>query len=473
MIQIYNSLRYVEVISMPRARNNYELDMTHGKLIPKIAAFAFPLMVTSILQLLYNAADIIVVGRWAGPQSLAAVGSTSALINLIVNVFLGLSIGTNVLAAKFYGAGDYKNTQETVHTSITVSLIGGVVLGVFGFVMGGTFLSWMGSPDDVLPPATTYIRIYFLGMPFNMLYNFGAAVLRAVGDTRRPLYFLFFSGLVNVILNLIFVIFFNMGVAGVAWATIISQLVSAALVVICLIHTDGYVHLDVKKLRIYKDKLLEIARIGLPAGFQGACFSISNVLIQSTVNSYGSVVVAGNSAAQNLEGFVYVAMNAFHQAAITFVSTNIGAGKNSRIRKTIGACIFLVTLVGAVMCGLLLLFSTQLLGIYSTEADVIAAGMIRLSIIASTYFICGVMDVLSGIMRGMGAALVPMVVSVLGACAFRIFWIYAVLPSFGTLNALYISYPISWVLTGGVHFICCLFLLRRFPVNLQKEAELA
>jgi len=459
-------------MNMPRTRHNYELDMTHGKLIPKIAAFAFPLMITSILQLLYNAADIIVVGRWAGPESLAAVGSTSALINLIVNVFLGLSIGTNVLAANYYGAGDYKNTHETVHTSITVSLIGGVALGIFGFILGGTFLSWMGSPEDVLPLATRYIRIYFLGMPFNMLYNFGAAVLRAVGDTRRPLYFLFFSGLVNVVLNLIFVILFNMGVAGVAWATIISQMVSAVLVMACLIHTDGYVHLDVRKLRIYKDKLLGIARIGLPAGFQGACFSISNVLIQSTVNSYGSVVVAGNSAAQNLEGFIYVAMNSFHQAAITFVSTNIGAGKNSRIRKTIGATIFLVTVVGVVMCSALLLFASQLLGIYSTEAEVIAAGMIRLKIIASTYFICGVMDVLSGIMRGMGAAVVPMLVSVMGACVFRIFWVLAVLPQFGTLNALYISYPISWVLTGGVHFICCLFLLRRFPVDLQKEALL-
>ena len=457
---------------MPRTRRNYELDMTHGPLIPKIAAFAFPLMLTSMLQLLYNAADVIVVGRWAGPESLAAVGSTSSLINLIVNVFLGLSIGTNVLAAKFYGAGDYKNTHETVHTSIAVSLIGGVAIGIFGFILGGTFLSWMGSPEDVLPLATRYIRIYFLGMPFNMLYNFGAAVLRAVGDTRRPLYFLFFSGLVNVVLNLIFVICFDMGVAGVAWATIISQLVSAVLVTICLIRTEGYVHLDMKKLHIYRDKLIGIARIGLPAGFQGACFSISNVLIQSTVNSYGSIIVAGNSAAQNLEGFIYVAMNSFHQAAITFVSTNIGAGKNSRIRKTIGATIFLVTAVGLVLCSVVLLFATQLLGVYSTEAEVIAAGIVRLRVIVSTYFICGVMDVLSGIMRGMGAALVPMVVSVLGACAFRIFWIYAILPQFGTLTALYVSYPISWILTGGVHFICCLFLLRRFPVDLDKEALL-
>jgi len=455
---------------MRRARRSYELDMTHGKLLPKIAAFAFPLMVTSMLQLLYNAADVIVVGRYAGPESLAAVGSTSALINLIVNVFLGLSIGTNVIAAKYYGACDFKNTQETVHTSITVSLIGGTLLGIFGFIFGGVFLKWMGSPDDVLPLATKYIRIYFLGMPFNMLYNFGAAILRAVGDTRRPLYFLTISGVVNVILNLIFVIVFNMGVAGVALATITSQVISSVLIVLCLIHTSGYVHLDIKKLHIYREKLFDIARIGLPAGFQGACFSISNVLIQSTVNSYGSVVIAGNSAAQNLEGFIYVAMNSFHQAAITFVSTNIGAGKHSRIRKTMGACVLLVTLVGGVLGLGSMLFSSQLLGIYSPKPEVIATGMIRLRYIAAPYFLCGIMDVLCGVLRGMGATLAPMLVSVTGACAFRIFWIYVVLPNFGTLQALYTSYPVSWVLTGGIHLICCLALIKRFPVDLEKEA---
>lgn len=455
---------------MRKARRSYELDMTHGKLIPKVAAFAFPLMVTSILQLLYNAADVIVVGRWVGPEALAAVGSTSSLINLIVNVFLGLSIGTNVVAAKHYGAGEYKETQDTVHTSITISLIGGVIIGIFGFILGGTFLSWMGSPDDVLPLATRYIRIYFLGMPFNMLYNFGAAVLRAVGDTRRPLYFLFSAGLVNVVLNLVFVIAFDMGVAGVAWATIISQMISAVLVVLCLMRSEGFVHLDLKKLCIHREKLFALARIGLPAGFQGACFSISNVLIQSTVNSYGSIVVAGNSASQNLEGFVYAAMNAFHQAAITFVSTNIGAGKNDRIRKTIGACLVLVIAVGVVSGYLMLLAGPQLLGIYSTDADVIAAGLLRLRIILTTYFICGIMDVLSGIMRGMGASLVSMCVSIMGACVFRIFWIYAILPSFGTLNALYISYPISWVLTGAVDLLCCMLLLKRFPVKQRYAA---
>lgn len=455
---------------MQKSRRNYELDMTHGKLIPKVAAFTVPLMITSILQLLYNAADVIVVGRFAGSESLAAVGSTSSLINLIVNVFLGLSIGANVVIANYYGANDYKNTRETVHTSVTISIVGGVILGIFGYIFGGTFLKWMGSPDDVLPLATKYIRIYFLGMPFNMLYNFGAAVLRAIGDTRRPLYFLTFAGVVNIVLNLVFVIQFNMGVAGVAWATIISQMISALLVVICLIRTEGFVHLDLRALRVHMDKLIALTRVGLPAGFQGACFSISNVLIQSTVNSYGSIVMAGNSASQNLEGFIYAAMNAFHQAAITFTSTNIGAGKNSRIRKTMGACCVLVTIVGVVFGGVVLLFSKPLLGIYSTDSAVIQAGLSRLFIIVSTYFICGLMDTLCGIMRGMGAAMVPMFVSILGACVFRIFWIYAILPMNNTLTMLYISYPISWILTGGVHLICCFILLKRFPINLQSEA---
>ena len=456
---------------MFKTQRSYELDMTHGRMIPKVAAFAIPLMITSMLQLLYNAADVIVVGRFAGSESLAAVGSTGSLINLIVNVFLGLSIGTNVIAANYYGAGDYLNTRETVHTSIAVSIIGGVILGIFGCIFGGVFLKWMGSPEDVLPLATRYIRIYFLGMPFNMLYNFGAAVLRAVGDTRRPLYFLMISGIVNVILNLFFVIVFHMGVAGVAWATIISQVISSALVLLCLMHSEGFVHLDLRDLRIHGDKLRAIARVGLPAGFQGACFAISNVLIQSTVNSYGSVVVAGNSASQNLEGFIYAAMNAFYQASITFTSTNIGAGKNSRIRTTIGACCFLVTIVGLALGGVAVLFASTLLGIYSPDPAVIATGLTRLYIIAGTYFLCGLMDVLCGIMRGMGASMVPMLVSILGACAFRIFWIYAVLPLHKTLTMLYISYPISWILTGGTHLICSIRLLRRFPVNLAAEAE--
>lgn len=455
---------------MKRARQSYELDMVHGKLIPSMARFALPLMITSILQLLYNAADVIVVGKFAGSEHLAAVGSTGALINLIVNVFLGLSIGTNVIAARDYGAQDREGMRRTVHTSIAISLVGGVVLGIFGFVFGGTFLKWMDSPPEVLPLATVYIKIYFAGMPFNMLYNFGAAVLRAVGDTKRPLYFLTVAGIVNVVLNLVFVIVFHMGVAGVALATIISQAISAVLVVICLVHSGGYVHLDIRHLRIDREKLAAMARVGLPAGLQGALFSISNVLIQSTVNSYGAIVVAGNSAAQNIEGFIYASMNAFYQAAITFVSTNIGAGMHSRIRKSMGAALLLVLAVGVGMGLLASLLMKPLLGIYSDEAAVIEAGIVRLRIFGITYFLCGLMDVLCGVLRGMGQSVVPMIVSILGVCAFRIFWIYVVLPIFPGREVLYMSYPVSWILTGGVHLICCFVQMRKFPVDPAKEA---
>ncbi|MBQ8505920.1 MAG: MATE family efflux transporter [Clostridia bacterium] len=444
--------------------------MVHGKLIPSMARFALPLMITSILQLLYNAADVIVVGKFAGSEHLAAVGSTGALINLIVNVFLGLSIGTNVIAARDYGAQDREGMRRTVHTSIAISLVGGVVLGIFGFVFGGTFLKWMDSPPEVLPLATVYIKIYFAGMPFNMLYNFGAAVLRAVGDTKRPLYFLTVAGIVNVVLNLVFVIVFHMGVAGVALATIISQAISAVLVVICLVHSGGYVHLDIRHLRIDREKLAAMARVGLPAGLQGALFSISNVLIQSTVNSYGAIVVAGNSAAQNIEGFIYASMNAFYQAAITFVSTNIGAGMHSRIRKSMGAALLLVLAVGVGMGLLVSLLMKPLLGIYSDEAAVIEAGIVRLRIFGITYFLCGLMDVLCGVLRGMGQSVVPMIVSILGVCAFRIFWIYVVLPIFPGREVLYMSYPVSWILTGGVHLICCFVQMRKFPVDPAKEA---
>lgn len=461
------------VTKMRRASRSYELDMVHGRMIPSIMQFALPLMLTSILQLLYNAADVIVVGQFTGSEALAAVGSTSSLINLIVNVFLGLSIGTNVLVARGYGAQDYENVQDTLHTSVTISLIGGVLLGIFGFVFAGKFLELMKSPPEVLPLATLYVKIYFVGMPFNMLYNFGAAVLRAVGDTKRPLYFLTVSGFVNVILNLFTVIVLHMGVAGVALATITSQMVSAVLVFLCLMHSDGMVRLHLKKLRVDGRRLGELARIGLPAGLQGALFSVSNVLIQSTVNGYGAIVVAGNSASSNIEGFIYASMNAFHQASITFVSTNVGAGKYSRIKKTMGAALALVTAVGVGMGLVALLLRGPLLGIYSSDAEVIAAGVRRLTIFAETYFLCGVMEIFCGVLRGMGSSVVPMLVSVLGVCGFRIFWIYVILPIFPGLEMLYYSYPISWVLTGGVHCICCFVMMKKFPTTDQPEVASA
>lgn len=455
---------------MEKGKNRYELDMINGPILPKMLVFALPLMLTGMLQLLYNAADVIVVGRFAGSESLAAVGSTGALINLIINLFIGMSVGTNVVAARYFGAHNFQATQDTVHTSILLSVIFGIGVGAFGFLFGGTFLKWMGSPEEVLPLATTYIKIYFIGMPANLLYNFGAAVLRAIGDTRRPLIFLSVSGIINVGLNLFFVIRLGMGVAGVAWATIISQIVSAALVVFCLIRTDGYVHLDVRKLRIHKNKLREMMQMGIPSGFQGVCFSISNVLIQATVNSFGAIAVAGNSASQNIEGFLYAGLNAFYQAAVTFASANKGAGKNQRIRETLVSGITLVLTVGTAMCAVAFLLRPQLLGIYSSDPEVIAVGVKRLTVFSATYMLCGSMDTACGVLRGMGTAIVPMVVSIIGACGFRIFWIYVILPlaprwGVDPLMLLYYSYPISWLLTGGVHMLCYAVLIRKFPVE--------
>ena len=451
-------------------RGNYEMDMTAGAILPKLLLFSLPLILSSILQLLFNAADVIVVGRFEGENALAAVGSTGALINLIVNIFMGLSVGANVVIARYYGAGQYKDTSEAVHTSVTVSVIGGAILAVFGFIMAHTLLVWMGSPAEVLPLATLYVKIYFLGMPFNALYNFGSSVLHAVGDTQRPLIYLTLAGIANVILNLLFVAVFHMGVAGVALATIASQAISAILVLLCLLRTEGAIHVDLRKLRIRAEKLLEIARIGLPAGLQGAFFSLSNVLIQSTVNSFGNIVMAGNSVSANIEGFIYVAMNALHQAAITFTSQNFGARKYLRIRRICLLSVLTVTVIGILLGAIALVFQTPLLSIYSTEPEVIAAGIIRMNIIASTYFLCGIMDVLCGVLRGLGSTIAPMIISVLGACALRIFWIYCILPFDRTLQMLYISYPVSWAITAAVHGACLVYLLRRYPVSAGADA---
>lgn len=451
-------------------RGNHEMDMTTGSILPKLLLFAIPLMLSSVLQLLFNAADVVVVGRFEGENALAAVGSNGALINLIVNVFMGLSIGANVLIARFYGAGAYKDTSDAVHTTIALSLAGGLFFGVFGAVFAKTFLMWMGSPAEVLPLATVYLRIYFIGMPFNMLYNFGAAVLRAVGDTQRPLIYLTLAGVINVVLNLIFVAVFGLGVAGVALATIASQAVSSILVLLCLIRSEGAIHVDIRKLRIDLNLVGQLAKIGVPAGLQGMCFSLSNVLIQSTVNSFGNIIMAGNSVSANLEGFHYTAMNAMYQSAITFTSQNVGAHKHVRIRKICVLSVLAVTVIGIVVGAIFYVFRMPLIGLYSSEPEVMAAAASRLTLFAATYFICGIMDVLCGALRGLGNTVAPMIVSVLGACAFRIFWIYCILPFNHTLSMLYLSYPVSWIITGGVHALCYIHSLRKFPISEGTDA---
>ena len=436
------------------SRKKYEIDMCNGPLLSKILAYSVPLIASGILQLLFNAADMVVAGRFAGSVALGAVGATSSLINLLINVFIGMSVGSNVLVAHFFGANRAKELGQTVHTSIALSLISGVVLGIAGFLLASPLLSLMGTPDDILPHAVIYMQIYFIGVPGMLLYNFGSAILRAVGDTKRPLYYLLSAGVINVILNLFFVVVMQIGVAGVALATIISQFISAALVIRCLIKEEGDYHLDIRAIRLYPDKVMRILRVGLPAGFQGAVFSISNVLIQSSVNSFGSIAVAGNTAAQNLEGFVYNAMNSFHQTALSFTSQNMGAKKMDRVKKIMWICVGCVTVKGMVMGFTGLYFAKDLLSIYSTDSQVIAYGYQRLLIIFASYFLCGVMDVMVGSIRGMGYSIMPMIVSLLGACGLRVVWIFTVFTFYRTPQVLYISYPVTWTVTFLVHFVC-------------------
>lgn len=442
-------------------KKSYEIDMCSGPLLSKLLLFTLPLMLSGILQLLFNAADIVVVGKFSGSHALAAVGSTSALINLFVNVFIGFSIGTNVLAAQYFGAKDRKNMQETVHTSILLGIIGGLFLIVAGLLLGRLMLEWMGTPENVLDQAALYINIYFVGMPAMLVYNFGAAILRAIGDTRRPLFYLLTAGVINVVMNLIFVIGLRMGVAGVALATVISQVVSACLIVRCLMQSEGMYHLELKNLQIHKGKLLQIVRIGLPAGLQGAVFSISNVLIQSSINSFGSVAMAGSTAAGNIEGFVYTAMNSVYQTALSFVSQNIGGGKKERIPRIALECFALVFVIGAVLGNAAYRFGNGLLGIYSSDAEVIQYGLSRMRMICQLYFLCGMMDVSVGILRGLGYAVMPMLVSLAGACGLRVIWIFTIFRWHHSLDILFMSYPITWTVTLVAHLICLAFVWKR------------
>lgn len=451
----------------------YELDMCSGSILKKMLVFTLPLMLSSILQLLFNAADIVVVGRFAGDNSLAAVGSTTALVNLLTNLFVGLSIGANVTAARLYGAKQNDALSRTVHTSIAVSLISGVILTFIGFFGAEKMLVLMSTPPEITELAAVYLRIYFLGITALMVYNFGSAILRAIGDTKRPLYYLMASGAVNVVLNLIFVICFKMDVAGVALATVISQCLSAALVVRCLMKEQGAIRLVLRSIKIHRQELLSIIRIGLPAGFQGIVFSLSNVVIQSAVNLFGNVVVAGNSAAANIEGFVYVAMNSFYQAVLSFMSQNFGAGNYKRLNKILITGELCVTAVGLLLGNLAVIFGEQLLRIYSDSPDVIAAGMIRLRYISRLYALCGIMDVLVGALRGIGCSITPMIVSVIGACGLRLVWIATVftIPEYHSVETVFLSYPITWIITASVHLICYIIVRKRVKRLYEKVSD--
>ena len=412
---------------------------------------------------MFNAVDIIVVGRFSGDNALAAVGSNTALINLLTNFFMGLSIGANVLVARYYGAKQDKDLVETIHTSMLLSIYSGIILTVVGVLCAKQILIWMKTPEAVLDLAAVYLRIYFLGMTATMIYNFGSAILRAVGDTRRPLYYLVVAGVVNVVLNLVFVIIFRLSVMGVAIATVISQCISAVLILRCLMHETGSIKLDLRKLSINKSKFLKIAQIGLPASLQGVIFSLSNVVIQSSVNLFGEITVAGNSAAANIEGFVYVSMNSLYQATISFTSQNVGAGKYERINKILYTAQLCVIVVGLVHGNSALFFGRQLLSVYSGSSEVIDAGMKRLNIIARTYALCGMMDVMVGALRGLGYSVMPMIVSLIGACGLRLLWIFTFfrMERFHNVTSLYLTYTWSWIITLSAHVICWLIVRRK------------
>ena len=444
-------------------RNN--ANMLQGPLFSGIVLYTVPIILTSILQLLFNAADLVVVGRFCGSISVAAVGATGAITNLIVNLFIGLSVGTGVTVAHALGSREDIVVHRAVHTAVPTALVSGVFLTGIGITFSETFLRMMGTPENVLALSATYMRIYFGGITFNMIYNFCASILRAAGDTKSPLIFLTIAGVINVILNLIFVVVFHMNVAGVAWATTISQAISAALVVIALMRRTDACKLEPDKLQIYKPQLMKIIRIGLPAGIQGSLFSISNVIIQSSVNSFGDILMSGNAAAGNIEGFVYVSINAFSQTAVNYIGQNAGAHQYKRVGKILGICLACVSVVGLIFGVSAWYFGESLLSIYITDSpEAITYGMIRLAYICLPYFLCGLMDVSTGALRGMGESIAPMIISVLGVCGIRIGWISTIfqMPQFHTPQCLYFSYTISWSITFLVQLAAFLHIYRKY-----------
>ena len=435
--------------------------MCNGSILDKLISFSIPLMLSGILQLLFNAVDIIVVGRFTGSEALAAVGSTTALINEFVNFFIGISLGSNVLAARFFAAGKDKEMSETVHTAITLALISGVGMGIIGVLAAKGALMLMDTPDNVLNLSTLYMRIYFVGMPFFMLYNYGAAILRAVGDTKRPLLFLIISGSVNVVLNLIFVIRFHMGVAGVAIATVISQAISCVLVLRCLYRTESSYQLRFSRLGMKAKYVKQIFQVGVPAGIQSTIINFSNVLLQSSVNSFGSVAMAGYTAANNILGFLYVSINSVTQACMSFTSQNYAVRRFKRMDKILLECLGLTVAVSLVFGGGSYLFGSELMHIYTKSADVVACGVDIMLYTTVTYFLCGMMDLFPGALRGMGHSAVPMILSVIGTVGTRIVWIYLVFPYHRALDFLFISYPVSWLLTIIMQVICFYFVRKK------------
>lgn len=448
-------------------KKNFEMNMCEGKIFGKLIVYALPLVLTNVLQLLFNAADVAVLGIFVSDDAVAAVGATGALINLIIGLFVGLSVGANVLVARFSGEQKVDSAHKTVGTSVIVSLLTGVILAFIGYFFAGTFLVWTNCDPDVLGMATKYLKIYFIGMPIMMLYNFCASILRAVGDTMRPLIFLIIGGVVNIGLNIFFILVLDKTVEGVAIATVVSQGISAVLSIVVLLKGKGYAKLDMKKFKIYMPELKEMIRIGLPAGLQGCVFSISNVLIQSTINTFSKTYMTANTVAGQFDGFIYNAMNAVALSCLAFVSQNYGAKKFDRIRTVVRQSVLLVTVIGLAIGGGIILFSAQLCGLITDDAEIIRIAQNRLYILASTYFTCGIMDVLSNFMRGLGKSTTAMIVSLSGSCLFRIIWLKTVYLLNPTIEMVYIVYPISWVLTIGV------YMIMYFPTLNRAKREIA
>ncbi len=449
----------------------YEIDMCNGTIMDKLISFSLPLMASSILQLMFNAVDIIVVGRFSGSQALAAVGSTTALINIFTNLFIGISLGANVLAARYFAAGKDKEMSEAVHTAIALALISGILMAFIGLGASRFALELMATPDNVIDLSTVYMRIYFMGMPFFMLYNYGAAVLRAVGDTKRPLVFLIAAGLTNVVLDLLLVIVIPLNVAGVAIGTVASQMISSILVLRCLYKSDSSYQLRFSKLRIKKLYLIRIFQVGIPAGIQSTVINFSNALLQSSVNSFGSTAMAGYTAANNILGFLYAAVNAVTQACMSFTSQNFSVGKAKRMDRVLLDCIFLSVGVSAVLGIGAYAFGNQVLKIYTTDADVIQCGLEILSITTVPYFLCGIMDLIPGALRGTGHSAVPMVLSIIGTVGTRILWIYLFFPQNRTLHFLFISYPGSWIATILMQAVCYYFVRKKCLRQIQLSLK--
>ena len=442
-------------------KNKFEIDMCNGPIMSKLISFSVPLILSGMLQLMFNAVDIIVVGQFSGSTSLAAVGSTTALINVFVNLFMGISLGANVVSARCYAMGRREEMSKTVHTAITIALVSGIIMAVIGVIFAKGALLLMGTPENVINLATLYMRIYFLGMPFFMLYNYGAAILRAVGDTKRPLIFLVISGCINVGINMLLVFVFDMGVAGVAIGTVISQFVSCALVINCLYRAKSRYQLRFSKLKIEKDYMIQIFQVGVPAGIQSTVINFSNALLQSSVNSFGSVAMAGYTAANNVLGFLYVSVNSITQACMSFTSQNYAVGKHKRMDRVLIDCIVLSISVALILGGGAYLFGTYILNIYTSDADVIKCGLEILSITTVPYFFCGIMDLFPGAFRGMGYSTIPMILSIIGTVGIRILWIFVFFPMHRSLYFLFISYPGSWIATIVMQVICYMLVRKK------------